>query len=83
MLCLEVKLNFLHSLIQLFHGQRSLVGYSPQGHKKPDTTELLTTPSNVLCRQNIKKERKEGKEGGREGFILIVVVQKNLPINIC
>ena len=22
-----------------FHGQRSLVGYSPWGHKEPDTTE--------------------------------------------
>ena len=25
-----------------FHGQRSLVGYSPQGHKESDTTERLT-----------------------------------------
>ena len=25
-----------------FHGQRSLVGYSPQGHKKSDMTERLT-----------------------------------------
>ena len=25
-----------------FHGQRSLVGYSPWGHKKSDTTERLT-----------------------------------------
>ena len=24
-----------------FHGQRSLVGYSPQGHKESDTTEQL------------------------------------------
>ena len=24
-----------------FHGQRSLVGYSPQGHKELDTTEQL------------------------------------------
>ena len=24
-----------------FHGQRSLVGYSPWGHKEPDTTERL------------------------------------------
>ena len=24
------------------HGQRSLVGYSPQGHRKSDTTERLT-----------------------------------------
>ena len=25
------------------HGQRSLVGYSPQGHKESDTTEQLTS----------------------------------------
>ena len=25
------------------HGQRSLVGYSPQGHKESDTTEQLHT----------------------------------------
>ena len=25
-----------------FHGQRSLVGYSPWGHKELDMTELLT-----------------------------------------
>ena len=25
------------------HGQRSLVGYSPQGHKELDTTERLST----------------------------------------
>ena len=24
-----------------FHGQRSLVGYSPQGHKASDTTEAI------------------------------------------
>ena len=24
------------------HGQRSLVGYSPQGHRESDTTEQLT-----------------------------------------
>ena len=24
------------------HGERSLVGYSPQGHKESDTTEQLT-----------------------------------------
>ena len=27
-----------------FHGQRSLVGYSPQGRKELDTTEQLTLP---------------------------------------
>ena len=28
-----------------FHGQRSLAGYSPQGHKEWDTTEMLSTHS--------------------------------------
>ena len=38
-----------------FHGQRSLVGYSPQGHEELDTTERLTlftlynTFSLVIC----------------------------------
>ena len=27
-----------------FHGQRSLAGYSPRGHKELDTTECLTLP---------------------------------------
>ena len=26
-----------------FHGQRSLMGYSPQGHKESDTAEQLST----------------------------------------
>ena len=29
-------------LLREFHGQRSLVGYSPWGHKELDTTEQLT-----------------------------------------
>ena len=28
-------------LLREFHGQRSLVGYSPWGHKKSDTSERL------------------------------------------
>ena len=30
------------STLQEFHGQRSLAGYSPQGHKEVDTTERLS-----------------------------------------
>ena len=29
----------LYSCLDKFHGQRSLVGYNPQGHKKSDMTE--------------------------------------------
>ena len=34
-----------HSIIlpwREFHGQRSLTGYSPWGHREPDTTKRLT-----------------------------------------
>ena len=31
-----------------FHGQRSLVGYSPQSHKESDTTEGLTLWSTMV-----------------------------------
>ena len=31
-----------------FHGQRSLVGYSPQGHKELDMTEHLTQMRAIL-----------------------------------
>ena len=31
------------------HGQRSLVGYSPWGHKESDTTERLTGHFSVSC----------------------------------
>ena len=29
------------------HGQRSMVGYSPWGHKESDTTERLSTAQNM------------------------------------
>ena len=32
------------------HGQRSLVGYSPWGHKESDTTERLTTVLFIIGR---------------------------------
>ena len=42
-----------------FHGQRSLVGYSPCGHKELDMTELLTytqmTEHNVGTTQPVHK----------------------------
>ena len=37
-------------LCEKFHGQRSLAGYSPWGHKEPDKTEQLTPPhTHILC----------------------------------
>ena len=32
-----------YSCLEKFHGQRSLAGYSPQGHKELDTTESVCT----------------------------------------
>ena len=41
---LEVNGNPLrYSCLENSHGQRSLVGYSPWGHKEPDTTAQLST----------------------------------------
>ena len=37
-----------HSSTGKPHGQRSLVGYSPWGHKESDTTELTNTLRNQL-----------------------------------
>ena len=34
---------FQYSCLEHPHGQRSLVGYSPWGHKESDTTEQLST----------------------------------------
>ena len=34
--------SFQCSCLENLHGQRSLVGYSPWGHKESDTTECLT-----------------------------------------
>ena len=35
-------------LSEEFHGERSLVGFSPWGHKESDVTELLTTCGQVM-----------------------------------
>ena len=38
-----------YSCLENPYGQRSLVGYSPEGHKKLDTTEPLSTHAQCLC----------------------------------
>ena len=43
-----------------FHGQRSLAGYSPRGHKESDTTEQLTLPFHLEGQERLWGEcRKE------------------------
>ena len=36
-----------------FHGQKSLAGYSPWGHKESDTTEQLMLPTLTLPPANV------------------------------
>ena len=36
-----------YSCLEKFHRQRSLVGYSPWGHKESDTTERLSTHEEI------------------------------------
>ena len=38
-----------YSCLENPHGQRSLVGYSPWGHKELDMTERLSTPTQEVC----------------------------------
>ena len=41
---------FPYSCLEKFHGQKSLVGYSPWGHKETDTTEHRHTHTqNVIA----------------------------------
>ena len=55
-----------------FHGHRSLVGYSPWGHKEVDTTEWLSIhrttqvfqASCLLYIHKTKKKKKKKKGGG-------------------
>ena len=35
-------------LVEKFHGQRNLVGYSPKGHTESDTTKRLNTQTTHL-----------------------------------
>ena len=43
-----------YSCLKNPHGQRSLAGYSPWGHKELDMTEQLNTPSY----ENLEKNKK-------------------------
>ena len=49
-----------YSCLENPHGQRSLVGYSPWGHKESDKTEQLSTAQHVVSgvRQRENRETK-------------------------
>ena len=50
-----------YSCLENPHGQRSLAGYSPWGHKEWDTTERLSTAQYSLALYREKTELREGK----------------------
>ena len=58
-----------YSCLENPHGQRSVEGYSPRGHKELDLTERVST-----AQHSAEKERGGRKEGGKQaaGQILII-----------
>ena len=44
-----------YSCLENPHGQRSLVGYSPWGHKESDTTEWLSTYIHIKYSNNLEE----------------------------
>ena len=41
-----------------FHGERSLLGYSPWGHQESDTTKSLNTNTHKLCPKVVRAVEK-------------------------
>ena len=55
--------NPLHySCLENPHGQRSLGGYSPWGHKESDTTEQIS-----IAQHNIKRPEKDKSDTNKNG----------------
>ena len=50
---LEKEENPLWFWPEVFHGQRSLAGYSPWGHKQLDMTEWLSLPSHSIRNKDV------------------------------
>ena len=48
-----------------FHGQRSLAGYSPQGHKESDMTERLSTAQHSTALVSLEKNKKKTRQTHR------------------
>ena len=63
------------------HGQRSLVSYSPWGHKELDTTEWLNKVQGQICRIYYSNDRKwrETKELLDEGAMRVKKLALNSP----
>ena len=67
-----------------FHGQRSLVGYSPWGHKESDVTERLTQAHlNALCNRSSEVQgEKESCEKKNLGSVILVPTLMNFVSNL-
>ena len=48
------------------HGQRSLAGYSPRGHREPDTAERLSAAHTPIICQINDSDRLQGSKEGNE-----------------
>ena len=42
-------------LARTFHGQRSLVGYSPRGHKESDSSKLMSTHIHTVGLSHVQR----------------------------
>ena len=49
-----------------FHGQRSLAGYSPWGHKGSDTTEQLNSSSSSKWGREVEVQKNKGNQWQRK-----------------
>ena len=49
-------------LLENPHGQRSLVGFSPRGHKESDMTEHSTARHDVKAHSFCREEEKDWRE---------------------
>ena len=56
----------LHSCLENSHGGKSLVGYSPQGRRESDTTELLHFTSNPQYQHKLTLEKVLKKKKGKK-----------------
>ena len=66
---------FQYSCLENPHGKRSLAGYSPQGHKESDRTEVtqqsIAMPSEVLILLIPNQKEIQGQESSRAPNIVI------------
>ena len=56
---MELEISTCPSILaRKFHGQRSLAGYSPRGHKESDRTELLSRHTCIVSEETMGSQGK-------------------------